>query len=56
MPAVVFKSVPMDFATQHLGKNRNTPYKAIYDARLKIKQHLGLSGHPPQELLTLFNG
>ena len=55
MSAVVFEGIPMDVVAQRLGKDRSTLYKVMHDARLKIKQHLELSGHPPQELLALFN-
>lgn len=55
MSAVVLEGIPMDVVAQRLGKDRNTLYKVIHDARLKIKQSLERSGHPPQELLALFN-
>lgn len=55
MSAVVLEGIPMDIVAQRLGKDRNTLYKVMHDARLKIKQSLERSGHPPQELLALFN-
>ena len=55
MSAVVLEGIPMDVIAQRLGKDRNTLYKVIHDARLKIKHFLERSGHPPQELLALFN-
>ena len=55
MSAVVLKGIPMDVVAERLGKDRNTLYKVIHDARLKIKQSLERSGYPPQELLALFN-
>ncbi len=55
MSAVVLEGIPMDVVAERLGKDRNTLYKVIHDARLKIKQSLEQSGHPPQELLALFN-
>jgi RNA polymerase sigma-70 factor, ECF subfamily len=55
MSAVIFEGIPMDVVAQRLGKDRNTLYKVMHDARLKIRQHLELSGHAPLELLALFN-
>lgn len=55
MSAVVFEGIPMDVVAERLGKDRNALYKVMYDARIKIKQVLELSGHPPKELLALFN-
>jgi RNA polymerase sigma-70 factor, ECF subfamily len=55
MSAIVFQGMPLDVLAQRLGKNRNTLYKVMHDARLKLKQHLEQSGHPPHELLALFN-
>ncbi len=55
MSEVILEGIPMDIVAERLGKDRNTLYKVIHDARLKIKQSLELAGHPPQELLALFN-
>lgn len=55
MSAVILQGVPLDVLAQHLGKDRNTLYKVMHDARLKLKQHLEDSGYPPQELLAVFN-
>jgi len=55
LSAVVLEGTPIDVLAQRLGKDRNTLYKVIHDARFKIKQSLERSGHPPQELLSLFN-
>lgn len=55
MSVVVLEGIPMDVVAQRLHKDRNTLYKVLHDARLKFKRHLELAGHPPQELLALFN-
>jgi len=54
MSAVVLQGVPLDVLAQRLGKDRNTLYKVMHDARVKLKQHLKKSGHPPEELLADF--
>ncbi len=55
MKAVVMHGMPLDVLAERLGKDRNTLYKVMHDARVKLKAHLELSGHPPDELLALFN-
>lgn len=55
MQAVVMRGVPLDVLAERLGKDRNTLYKVMHDARVKLKAHLELTGHPPDELLALFN-
>lgn len=55
MAAVFLQGIPLDVLTQRMDKSRNTLYKVMHDARLKLKQHLEDNGHPPHELLDLFN-
>jgi RNA polymerase sigma-70 factor, ECF subfamily len=55
MSALILEDIPLEVLAHRLGKGRNTLYKVIHDARLKLKQHLEDSGHPPDELLALFN-
>lgn len=51
MKAVAIQGVPMDVVAERMGTNRNALYKLMHDARLKLKQHLELQGHPPEEIL-----
>jgi len=55
MQAVVMGGEPLDILAERLGKDRNTLYKVMHDARMKLKAHLELTGHPPDELLALFS-
>jgi RNA polymerase sigma-70 factor, ECF subfamily len=43
--AVVLNEVPLDALVAHLGTNRNAVYKAIFDARRKIRGFLVANGH-----------
>lgn len=54
MSAVILQDVPLDVLAARMGKDRSTLYKVMYDARVKLKQHLTKSGHPPEELLADF--
>ena len=43
--AVVLNGVPLDAVVAHLGTNRNAVYKAIFDARRKIRAFLVANGY-----------
>ncbi len=51
---MVFNEVPMDEVVRHLGTNRNAVYKALHDARRKIKSGLQARGFEVGEMLSLF--
>lgn len=52
---IVFDEVPMDVVVQHLQSNRNTVYKLLHDARLKLKRRLLMEGFGMDEILALFS-
>ena len=52
---VVFNEVPMDEVVQRLGTNRNAIYKALHDARRKLKSGLQARGFEVGETLALFS-
>lgn len=43
--AVVLNEVPLDAVVARLGLNRNAIYKAVFDARRKIRTFLAANGH-----------
>jgi RNA polymerase sigma-70 factor (ECF subfamily) len=51
---MIFNEVPMDEVVRHLGTNRNAVYKALHDARRKIKSSLQARGFEVGEMLSLF--
>ncbi len=51
---IVFNEVPMDEVVRHLGTNRNSVYKMLHDARIKIKNSLLSQGFEIGETLELF--
>ena len=51
---MVFNEVPMDEVVQHLGTNRNSVYKLLHDARVKLKSGLQERGFEVNETLALF--
>jgi len=51
---MVFGEVPMDIVVQHLQTNRNTVYKMLHDARLKLKRKLLMQGYGAEEAMALF--
>jgi len=52
---IVFDEVPMDVVVQHLRTNRNTVYKMLHDARIKLKRRLLMQGFGTDEALDLFS-
>lgn len=52
---IVFDEVPMDVVVQHLQTNRNTVYKMLHDARIKLKRSLLMQGFGTEEALDLFS-
>lgn len=51
---MVFNEVPMDEVVRHLGTNRNSVYKMLHDARMKLKSGLIARGFEVGETLELF--
>jgi RNA polymerase sigma-70 factor, ECF subfamily len=51
---MAFKEVPMDEVVRYLGTNRNSVYKLLHDARLKLKSSLQARGFEVNETLALF--
>jgi RNA polymerase sigma-70 factor (ECF subfamily) len=51
---MVFNEVPMDEVVQRLGSNRNSVYKLLHDARMKLKSSLLARGFEVSETLELF--
>lgn len=52
--AVAMQGFPLEEAAQRLGTNRNTLYKLMHDARLKLKRRLEKEGLTPQQVLSVF--
>lgn len=55
MEAVIFQRVPMEVIAERMNTNRNALYKAMHDARLKLKRQLEKQGHSPEKLLKVFS-
>ena len=51
---MVFNEVPMDEVVRHMGTNRNSVYKLLHDARMKLKSGLQARGFEVGETLALF--
>ena len=51
---MVFNEVPMDEVVRHFGSNRNSIYKLLHDARLKVKAGLQARGFEVGETLEMF--
>jgi RNA polymerase sigma-70 factor (ECF subfamily) len=47
--AIVLNAVPLDVLVAELGTNRNALYKALFDARRKVKTHLVANGYMESE-------
>ncbi len=45
---------PLEEAAQRLGTNRNSLYKLMHDARLRLKKRLEKEGLTPQQVLSVF--
>lgn len=43
--ALTLDDVPIDVLAERLGTNRNALYKALHDARQKLRSHLRVTGH-----------
>jgi len=52
---IVFDEVPMDIVVQQMQSNRNTVYKLLHDARLKLKRRLLMEGFGTEDALALFS-
>jgi RNA polymerase sigma-70 factor (ECF subfamily) len=47
--AIVLNAVPLDVLAAELGTNRNALYKALFDARRKVKTDLVANGYMESE-------
>src|SRR5712692_8149305 len=54
MMAVNVHGIPLEAVAQQMGTSRNTLYKLLHDARLKLKQRLMREGLTPQDVLAAF--
>jgi RNA polymerase sigma-70 factor, ECF subfamily len=52
--AVALRGVPLEEVARRMGTERNTLYKLLHDARLKLKKSLAKQGLSPAEILTTF--
>jgi len=52
--AVAVQGMPLEEVARYMGTERNTLYKLLHDARLKLKKHLEKQGLSAQEILTSF--
>jgi RNA polymerase sigma-70 factor, ECF subfamily len=43
--ALIVDEVPIDVLAERLGTNRNALYKALHDARSRLRAHLALEGY-----------
>jgi RNA polymerase sigma-70 factor, ECF subfamily len=55
MIAVVIKGIPMEEVARRMGMERNTLYKLLHDARIKLKKRLEKEGLSPEEILSAFH-
>jgi RNA polymerase sigma-70 factor (ECF subfamily) len=56
MAAVAVQGMPLEEAARRLGTNRNTLYKLLHDARLRVKRRLAREGLTPEDALAAFEG
>ena len=54
MMAVNVHGMPLEAVAQQMGTSRNTLYKLLHDARLRLKQRLLREGLTPQDVLAAF--
>jgi RNA polymerase sigma-70 factor, ECF subfamily len=52
--AVALHGIPLEEVARRMGTERNTLYKLLHDARLKLKKHLEKQGLTPSEILATF--
>jgi RNA polymerase sigma-70 factor (ECF subfamily) len=53
--AVAVQGMPLEEVARYMGTERNTLYKLLHDARLKLKKHLEKQGLSAQEILTSYD-
>jgi RNA polymerase sigma-70 factor (ECF subfamily) len=53
--AVAVHGMPLEEAARRMGTERNSLYKLLHDARLKLKRHLEKHGMTPAEILSAFD-
>lgn len=54
MIAVAIRGMPLEEVARRMGTNRNSLYKLLHDARLKLKQHMENQGFSPGEIFSVF--
>ncbi|MEL7644840.1 MAG: RNA polymerase sigma factor [Anaerolineaceae bacterium] len=54
MMAVAVQNMPLEEVARRMGTNRNSLYKLLHDARVKIKHHMEKQGFSPSELFSVF--
>jgi RNA polymerase sigma-70 factor (ECF subfamily) len=54
MMAVAVQNMPLEEVARRMGTNRNSLYKSLHDARVKIKHHMEKQGFSPSELFSVF--
>lgn len=52
--AVAVRGMPLEEVARRLGTERNTLYKLLHDARLKLKKHLEKEGFSTAEIMAAF--
>lgn len=52
--AVALRGMPLEEVARRMGLERNTLYKLLHDARLKLKKHLEQKGFSPAEIMAGF--
>lgn len=51
---VAMQGMPLEEAAQRMGTNRNSLYKLMHDARLRLKHRMEADGLSPQDVLASF--
>jgi RNA polymerase sigma-70 factor (ECF subfamily) len=52
--AVALRGMPLEEVARRMGTERNTLYKLLHDARLKLKKQLEKEGLSPAEVMATF--
>jgi RNA polymerase sigma-70 factor (ECF subfamily) len=52
--AVAIHGMPLEEVARRMGTNRNSLYKLLHDARLKLKHHMQKQGMSLEELFAVF--
>jgi RNA polymerase sigma-70 factor (ECF subfamily) len=54
MIAVAIRGMPLEEVARRMGTNRNSLYKLLHDARLKLKLHMENQGFSSGEIFSVF--